>query len=446
MMFGDTDFGKAWITTMTQEERQLRRRKDTQNAAIVLLIFFFVLVLLVAGVAAVIKSQLPQNMASEQQTEESEVTETEEATETESEKVTESAPVVDVELEAAKVFVSGLSLEQKVAQMFMITPEALTGYNKVTAAGDTTKSFYMEYPVGGMIYTGNNLIDTEQTKEMLSNMTAFSKEATGLPIFLAVEEEGGTNAPVASNASFGAADVGDMSAIGETGEAQNAYYVGTSIGEYLSALGFNMNLAPVADILTNEENKALQYRTFGTDSDLVKNMVVAELQGLEEKKVYSVVKTFPGYGTVAGSSADGLVKTERNLEELMTGELIPFRGAIEYGADFIMVGHIAVPAVSGGDIPSSLSAEMITNVLRGQLGYKGVVVTEAMNQKAITDTYSSSEAAVQAIAAGADVILMPADFKEAYTGVLEAVGNGTLSEERINESVARIVKVKQQMQ
>ncbi len=429
---------------MTQEERQLKRRKDTQNAAVVLVIFFFILILVVVGISAAIRSQMTKKTANEPQTETMAVTETEEVTETESE--TEVVAVADEALEAARAYAEGLTLEQKVAQMFMITPEALTGYNKVTAAGDTTKGFYMEYPVGGIIYTSNNLVDTEQTKEMLANMTSFSNEATGLPIFLAVEEEGGTNAPVASNAAFGAADVGDMGAIGETGDAQNAYYVGTSLGDYLSALGFNMDLAPVADVLTNTENTSLTYRTFGSDAALVSSMVTAELQGLEEKNIQGVVKTFPGYGSVAGSSADGLVKSEKTLDELMAAEFVPFQGAIEYGADFLMVGHIAVPSVAGGDIPSSLSQEMITNVLRGQLGYNGVVMTEAMNQKTITDMYSSSEAAVQAIAAGADIILMPADFKEAYTGVLEAVGNGTLSEERINESVARIIKAKQQMQ
>lgn len=429
---------------MTQEERQLKRRKDTQNAAIVLVIFFFVIILVVSGVTALVKNLMPKKTANVPETETMTVAETEEATETESE--TEVVAVADEALEAARAYAEGLTLEQKVAQMFMITPEALTGYNKVTAAGDTTKSFYLEYPVGGILYTSNNLVDIEQTKEMLSNMTSFSNEATGLPVFLAVEEEGGTNAPVASNAAFGAADVGDMGAIGETGEAQNAYYVGTSLGDYLGTLGFNMNLAPVADVLTNTENTSLTYRTFGSDAALVTNMVTAELQGLEEKKIQGVVKTFPGYGSAAGSSKDGLVKTEKTLEELMAGDLVPFKGAIEYGADFIMVGHIAVPSVAGGDIPSSLSSEMITNVLRGQLGFNGVVMTEAMNQKAITDMYSSSEAAVRAIAAGADIILMPADFKEAYTGVLEAVGNGTLSEERINESVARIIKAKQQMQ
>ena len=429
---------------MTREERQLKRRKDTQNAAIVLVIFFFIIILLVAGVTTLVKNQVSKKTSAEPSTEETTVTETQEAAETES--TQEAAPVVDEAFEAAKAYVEGMTLEQKVAQMFMITPEALTGYSKVTAAGDTTKSFYMEYPVGGILYTENNLVDTEQTKEMLSNMKGFCNEATGLPIFLAVEEEGGTKAPVASNAAFGVADVGDMSAIGETGEAQNAYYVGTSLGDYLVPLGFNMNLAPVADVLTNTENTALTYRTFGSDLTLVKNMVTAELQGLEEKNIKGVVKTFPGYGSITESSKDGLVKTEKTLEELMAGEFVPFQGAIEYGADFIMVGHIAVPSVAGGDIPSTLSSEMITNVLRGQLGFSGVVMTEAMNQKAITDMYSSSEAAVLAIAAGADIVLMPADFKEAYSGVLEAVGNGTLSEERINESVARIIKVKQQMQ
>lgn len=432
------------VRTMDQEERRLRRKKDTRQAGIILTVFFCVIAALVVGAVFLVKNFLPDMSKKEEPVEE--VTATEDTEETEVETEAAFLPETDAATEQARAYVEGMSLEQKVAQMFMVTPDQLTGVTGVTAAGDTTKSCYMEYPVGGILYQSGNLTGTEQTKTMLSNTMEYSKEATGLPIFLAVEEEGGTIAPIASNMEYGIADAGDMSEIGATGDAQNAYLTGNSIGTYLADLGFNVDLAPVGDIWSNPENTQIEYRSFGSDCNQVKDMVIAELQGLNECGVYGAVKHFPGIGAADGDSSEGTVSTDRTLEELMTEELVPFQGAIDYGAQFIVAGHVSVPAITGNDVPASLSDYMITEVLRNQMGYQGIVMTDAMNQKAVTDVYSSADAAIAAVNAGADIILMPEDFKAAYAAVLEAVQNGTISEERINESVTRIVKVKQQMQ
>ena len=169
------------------------------------------------------------------------------------------------------------------------------------------------------------------------------------------------------------------------------------------------------------------------------------LQGLEENNIYGVVKHFPGHGSTKADSHDGLATCEKNLEEMKQEELVPFQNAINNGADFIMVGHITVPNITGSTLPSSMSEYMITEVLRNQMGFDGVVITDAMNMKAITNQYDSAEAAITAINAGADIILMPADFKAAYEGVIEAVKSGTISEETINSAVVRIVKAKQAM-
>ena len=429
---------------MTREERREKRKRDTRNAVIAFIFFILVLAGLVLGAVFLLQNYLSNRPEKPENTEEMTATETEES-ELPVVPVVPEEPMDDAATEQAKAFVSSMTLEQKVAQMFMITPDALTGVSGATAAGDATKSAYTEKPVGGIIYMSANLTGTEQTQTMLANMQAYSRELTGLPIFLGVDEEGGTVSRIASNMEYGIADVGDMSEIGASGDPQNAYTVGITIGGYLSNLGFNVDFAPVADVLTNPENTVVQYRSFGSDSEMVKNMVLSELQGLQENHVYGVVKHFPGQGSTAGDSHNGPVSTDKTLDQLKEAELIPFQGAIDSGADFIMVGHISVPGITGNDMPSSLSEYMINEVLRNQMGYDGIVITDAMNTAAITSSYNSSDATVTAILAGADMVLMPEDFGSAYSAVLQAVSNGTITEERINESVVRIVRVKQKM-
>ncbi len=148
---------------------------------------------------------------------------------------------------------------------------------------------------------------------------------------------------------------------------------------------------------------------------------------------------------MSGDSHQGVVTSEKTLEELTATELVPFARAIESGVSFIMAGHIALPNITGDNTPASLSQKMVTEILRGQMGYNGIVITDGMNMGAITSSYTSDQAAVMAIQAGVDIILMPQDYKTAYDAVIAAVGNGTISEARINESVVRIVKVKLQM-
>lgn len=338
---------------------------------------------------------------------------------------------------------SQMTLEDKIAQMFVITPNALTGYaSGVTAAGDTTKEAYQSRPVGGIVYMADNLTDPEQTTTMLSNMQEIARERTGLPVFLCVDEEGGSVARIAGNDAFGVTNVGNMSDIGASGDVQNAYNAGSTIGSYLAALGFNVDFAPVADVLTNPDNQVIGQRSFGSDAQTVAGMVTSELQGLSAAGVYGTVKHFPGHGGTSGDSHDGAVSTDKTLEELMAEELVPFQSAVDGGVNFVMVGHISAPNVTGDNAPATLSKVMITDVLRGQMGYNGIVITDAMNMEAVAGFYNSDKAAVLAVTAGADMILMPADYNTAYTGILNAVNDGTITEERINESVTRIVKAK----
>lgn len=425
---------------MNHEERRQKRQQDTKKATITLLILLLLVLAVVIGVVVAVKKFAPEKEEQQKETETVNQIETEIQSESE-----EPQAQPDPLMEQAAQFTAGMTLEDKVAQMFFVTPDALTGYSGVTAAGDTTKEFYQSRPVGGIIYMAENLKDTEQTSTMLTNMKAISQERTGLLPFLGVDEEGGAVARIAGNSAFGVSNVGNMSDIGATGDAQNAYNAGTVIGTYLHQLGFNLDFAPVADVLTNPDNTAIGNRSFGSDAQMVSEMVTSELAGLSSQGIYGVVKHFPGHGGTTGDSHDGAVTLEDGLEELTAQELVPFKSAIESGVSFVMVGHIAVPNVIGDDTPASLSSMMITDILRNQMGYEGIVITDGMNMGAITANYTADQAAVMAISAGADIILMPQDYETAYNGVLQALQSGTITEERINESVTRIVRVKLEM-
>ena len=347
--------------------------------------------------------------------------------------------------EEVQNIVDSMSLEEKVAQLFLVQPEAIVDIGTATAAGDATKQAINKTPVGGFVYFSDNLQSEQQVQDMLRNVQKYSEDRIGLPAFLSVDEEGGTVARVASTGRFDVTDVGDMAKIGASGDVDQAEQAGDTIGTYLSDLGFNLDFAPDADVLTNPENTVVKKRSFGSDPQVVSDMSLAVAQGLAQHQVYSVYKHFPGHGATAGDTHQGYAYTDKTLDELKQSELIPFENAIQNNAEFIMAAHISAPRVTGDDTPASLSKTMITDILRGQMGYDGIVVTDAMNMGAVTEQYTSAQAAVKALQAGADLVLMPEDFQEAYQGVLDAVKDGTLTEQRINESVTRIVKVKVHM-
>lgn len=350
-----------------------------------------------------------------------------------------------VEVEAGEILES-MTLEEKVCQLFMITPEALTGVGTVVQAGTSTKNAIDQYPVGGLIYFSQNLQDPGQTRMMLANTQQYAKERTGFPIFLSVDEEGGQVARVGSNPAFGVEKIGNMSDVGSRGDTQEAYEVGSTIGAYLSDLGFNMDAAPDTDVLTNPNNQVVKYRSFSSDPQLVTEMAASELRGLNEQGIIGMYKHFPGHGGTTDDSHEGYAYVDDTLEELKSGAFVPFQDGIDNGIQVIMVSHISCPNVTGDNTPATLSKMMITDILRNDMGFDGMVITDAMNMGAITAQYSSSEAAVAALNAGVDMLLMPEDFQSAYQGVLGAVKDGTVSEERIDESVRRILELKLEME
>lgn len=344
--------------------------------------------------------------------------------------------------EQVEAYLSDMTLEEKAAQLFVVAPEAITGVETVTAAGNATRKALEKYPVGGFVYLKANLVSESQTKEMLRNTQEYYQEIMGIPIFLSVDEEGGTVARIANNDGFSVENVGSMADIGRTGDPDKAYEAGQTLGGYLSDLGFNLDFAPVADVLTNPDNTVIGSRSFGSDSQLVADMVLAEMEGLSDAGMLSCVKHFPGHGGTAGDTHEGYAYTDRTLEQLTESELVPFAAAADAGVPFIMVSHISAPQVTGDNIPASLSDKMVNGLIRDQLEYDGIVITDALNMGAISENYDSDQAAVRALKAGADMLLMPSDFNSAYQGVLEAVENGEISEDRIDASVRRILRVK----
>ena len=334
-----------------------------------------------------------------------------------------------------------LTTQEKVAQLFVITPEALTGVGQVTAAGEQTKECFDRYPVGGLIYFSDNLISEEQISEMLFSMQDISLERLGLLPFLAVDEEGGSVRRLSGRVE-GVPWIPSMRSIGESGETAAAYDVGMTIGTYLHRLGFTVDFAPVADVLIEPSNTVIGERAFGDDPAQVSEMVAAETKGLQEAGILAALKHFPGHGGTLEDSHLGAAVLSRTYGQLKSCELLPFLAGIEAGAEMIMAGHISCPVITGDDLPASLSYQLLTEVLREDMGYDGLIVTDALNMSAVSDRYDSGQAALMAFQAGADLLLMPADFYSAYQAMLNAVNDGTIAKERLDQSLVRILRAK----
>ncbi len=365
--------------------------------------------------------------------------------------------------EAIKAIIDKMTLEQKVAQLFVVSPETLTGVDSVQYAGDMTYQALQDYPVGGIVFAKDNIDSSSQFGTMTDNLQSYSEEISGLPLFLAAAEEGGSASVLGNNdnldeyyensysdddsdySSSSANSVHSgapsMSEIGRKDDSTNAYEAGKSIGSLMSAYGLNLDLAPVADVLSGNST-GIGNRTFGTDAQTVSDMALEVIRGIQEEDVNAAMKYFPGYGA-ASSNMSGFPVINSSLDELKKKEFLPYSNAIAQGLDFVMVGHISVPNVTGDDTPASLSEKMISEVLRKDLGFKGIVMTDYLNDKTIVKNYS---AAVKAIQAGADLLLEPDDLEAAYEGVLKAVKKGDITEDRLDESIYRILRVKLSMQ
>ncbi len=360
-----------------------------------------------------------------------------------SEPVQEQSASRAVDDDRVRELLGALTLEQKVAQLFVVTPEDLTGVEQAIKAGDATRDAIATHPVGGVCYAGTNLVDRKQTTEMLRNTKNYVVDVCGLVPFLCVEEEGGSEVCVAGNAAFGVTNVGDMGEIGAKGDASEARLAANAVGTYLRELGFNVDLAPVADIAESND-ASLAKRAFGTTPDAVAPMVAAQVEGFSHAGVLCAAKHFPGNGAAEGDSHNSRIYSHKTGDELRAWELVPFEAAIKAEVPMIMVGNLSCLELGRGegDLPASLSPSVIDGLLRGELGYDGLVITDSLRSGGIDQVCAAKEQGVRAIKAGADLVLVPSDFKQAYDGLLAAVRDGTIAESRIDESLQRIIRAK----
>lgn len=343
--------------------------------------------------------------------------------------------------EVMKVMES-MTLRQKVGQLFIVRPDALDftqtqeqiddakaqGVSELT---EQMRTALEEYPVGGVVLFGKNI----ESPEQLLRFTAQWKTAGQIPLFLAVDEEGGRVARLANSDGF------DLPKYASASETEDAGQMGRTIGAYLRDFGFNMDFAPVADVNSNPDNPVIGKRAFSDDPQTVQQKAAAMAAGLQEYGIMPVYKHFPGHGDTAQDSHTELAVVHKTLEQLRGIEWVPYENQ---NIPAVMIAHVAAPE-AGVDGPASLSYTVITEWLRGLLGHEGLVITDSLSMSAITNTYSPSEACIMAIEAGADILLMPGDLREALDGVEDAVKSGRIPESRINESVCRILTAKQGM-
>lgn len=329
-----------------------------------------------------------------------------------------------------------MTKEEKIGQLIMAAPEDLTG-EKRTESLNCPDSF-AAYPYGGIILYGQNIASAEQLQLLTSNILKYSKNCGLYTPFIAVDEEGGTVIRVANKLGLSAAPSAEE--IGKTGDENNAYLAGKETGEYLAALGINLNLAPVADVIIIESPE-IQSRSYGSDPILVGNMAIEMSDGLNDAGIIACYKHFPGHGTISRNTHNVSTGHSRTLEQMQQAELIPFKMAIDHDADMIMISHLTARELDAA-YPASLSPVVIQTILRDQLGFDGVVITDALRMGAVSTEYSVGKAAVLAILAGADMVLAPGDGQAVYRALLAAVEDGTLSMERIELSVERILALK----
>lgn len=326
-----------------------------------------------------------------------------------------------------------MSLQEKVCQMMFVTPEGLTGTDDVMVAGDATKQALQAYPVGGIIYFANNFDNVDQTRDMISNTQSYSK----IGLFIATDEEGGRVNRIMD--TLGTTYIGPMYDYKDDGP-DAAFENAKTIASDMSALGFNLDFAPVADVWSNPDNTVIGDRAYSDDYAQAAELVGSAVKGFQDGGVICTLKHFPGHGDTAEDSHYSSAYVNRTKTQIMADEMQPFRTGIDAGAELVMVGHLIVPDID--ELPSTLSYKIATEMLRGDLEFDGVAITDSMEMESIADNYGVADSAVMAVQAGMDMLLQPADLAVAVNAIVTAVQNGDITEPRIDESVRRILTLK----
>ncbi len=339
-----------------------------------------------------------------------------------------------------------MTLEEKVGQLFVADLVAVYSHQQ-SPNYRYAMEIIQRYRVGGFILAGGTVTD-------IALMTNALQRESKLPLLINADLENGLGflhswrwmqgrAPeLPKYLSGGGTTFPSMMAIGATGNPQHAYELGCITAREARAVGIHWTNSPVADVNNNPNNPIINTRSFGEDAAQVAKFVAAYVNGLQEEGMIATLKHFPGHGDTEEDTHIKLPILPFDEKRLDAIEFVPFRSGIAAGAKALMTAHLALPQIDSTKRPATLSSPVITGLLRNKLGFQGLVVTDGMPMQGITDHYSADEAAILAIEAGVDAILVPAEFVKAYDGVLAAVQSGRISRKRLDESVRRILTVK----
>lgn len=325
---------------------------------------------------------------------------------------------------------SNMSLSDKIGQMIMID------YRDTTEMNVELENILTKYNPGGFILFKSNITNFNQTQAFLNDV----KNATSIKSMISVDQEGGRVQRLDERVGF--EKYPPMAEIGKTNNVEVAFELGARMGQELKSIGVDMDMAPVLDIFSNPENRVIADRAFGTNSEIVKKMAFAYADGLKKENIIAVGKHFPGHGDTAKDSHIDLPVIDKDLETLKRLELIPFIEAVNKKLPGLMVAHIAVPKVTGDTMPSSLSKIMISDLLRDDMGYQGLIMPDSLKMKALSNYFTNEDIYLRCVQAGNDFLLMPQDIKEAYETIYRKVDEGVISEDRINQSVYKILSTK----
>lgn len=343
-----------------------------------------------------------------------------------------------------KKAIKSMTVKEKVGQMLMPDFRNWKG-QPVTEMNDEIRELVKKYHLGGVILFRENVVTTEQTVRLVDE---YKKANEDYGLLVSIDQEGGIVTRLQSGTDF----PGNM-ALGATRSTEMAESVGHAIGSELHSLGINMNLAPVLDVNNNPDNPVIGVRSFGEEPQLVANLGTAYTKGLQNSGMAATAKHFPGHGDTAVDSHLGLPSVPHEKERLLEVELYPFQQAMDEGIDAIMTAHVTFPKIDpttviskkdGTEInlPATLSYEVLTNLVRKEMGFKGVISTDALNMNAIVDHFGPVDAVIRAVNAGTDIVLMPVGLEEVANGLYEAVDNGEITEKRLNQSVERLLTLK----
>ena len=344
---------------------------------------------------------------------------------------------------------SRMTLQEKVGQMFIIRPEALDTdifYNtptelqsqSVVEVSDKMRQTAQVYPPGGIILFRHNIVDEPQLQQFMSDLRGILPRKP----LMCVDEEGGQVARIANNKNFRVPKFPPMGNVAASGRTKDVADAATAIGTYLRQYDFDIDFAPVADVNTNPSNIVIGARAFSSDPEMAAGMVKAYLKGLQKTGIIGCLKHFPGHGDTHADSHFGYAMSRKTWNEIASCEMVTFKAGIDAGAQMIMTAHISLPNVTGSNIPSTLSPMILQDKLRGELGYKGVIITDAMEMGAILRQYPVEDASVMAIKAGVDILLCVREYPKVFDAVVAAVRRGEIPESRIDESVRRILKLR----